>query len=320
MFSFIPIFRGYRNLVILFTIIIVFLQSPGGIDLINYHRESEIGIFSFNFYQIKEFVSWFLIKISIYFSGLLNLHNPALMLGLGTYLSFLLIKKRYDIYPASLFLCLVNPILILLIMNVLRQYVSVIFLFVSILAIFKEDKKIFLLMTMLAFFSHNSSAFISIIIFMSFYLTKSKLFFVTIAIGVFIPFVSSYLNFGSEYNYQGENADNKFYGYFIVMIVIVMFTYIKLKLKSEADVRFYDYILKLGFLFLFFSILSYISSLPIWVINRFLVSFVGLMILCFHMKNIKTKNHIFIDTFFSIFSIIMLFLHTGANNMAFNNL
>ncbi|EMJ3469005.1 EpsG family protein [Vibrio harveyi] len=313
-----------RNLYILVIVFFIYYFSPGGIDLFNYHNESEIGVLTFNLYQLKEFVSWFFIKLSILISDSIGVYNPALILSFFSFLLLSFYRKRFGISSLSLYLCLINPITILLIMNVLRQYVSVIFIILAIFYINSGSKKKFLFFCILAFFSHNSSIIISIIIYFCYSYSRNKMIML-----LFFGFLFVYLlkgplfaaiNFGSDYDYSGTSEIVKFLGYVFVLFFCLLFLCIKLCLKDRLDLRFYQFCTNLGICFLLVSIGFYLISIPIWVINRFLVSFIAILVFSFHLKSIKTTNQLILDSLFLTLSGVMLFFHAGAYDMVFGYL
>lgn len=306
----------------LFFVFVTSVYSPGGIDLKNYSNESSKGLFFWNLYQGKEFVSWFFIKISYYISDLVNLDKPVLILNLLMFNLISINLRSHKFKGVLLSLALISPFGVLLSQNVLRQYISCVFLFLFIVKIVEKKYLLALLLSFATFFSHNSSIIYLFPIFLSIVFNK-KLIFLAMMVGVsFTILLLKYFEFNFGIN-NIEAAGEEFFSllkflvYFSLMILVWFAKLLFVRLEG-AKLNFFYYQVSEKIDILFFSVLIIaFFELPFWVVNRFLLTVSFLIILYIVLLNNFSRKNMVFYVFFYLFILATCFMHPGARSILF---
>lgn len=133
------------------------LHSDFGIDVERYSVILENGIPEWSAYYYKEFISWGILNFLAFLPGQLGV--PVLLIFLDVGLAVLLIVACRESWFSSsrFFYFYVSFAFVLLSFNVLRQYISVIFLVVAVVGAIGNKKKSFVFWALFAVLSHNGS-------------------------------------------------------------------------------------------------------------------------------------------------------------------
>lgn len=306
----------------LFFVLFTSISSPGGIDLINYRNESEKGLLYWDFYQGKEFVSWFLIKLSYFIADLVNLEKPVLILNLFLFFFISITLKKHRFKGVFISLALISPFGILLSQNVLRQYISCVFLFLFLIKLIDRNYLAALFLSIATFFSHHSSVIYLFIVFLSFCFNK-HLVHLGIVIGAFyVTLLLKYLEFDFGVNDIDSGASGvgdlyKFYGYLILMIVVWVSKFIFMRLERLNRDIFYRKLSEKVDLLFFSALILAFFELPYWVLNRFFMTISFVIILFIVLLNSFRRRNMFLYLLFYLFILASSFLHPGARSILF---
>lgn len=296
-------------LALLFTAVIA--EFPGGIDIEVYESTSAILWGEGTAYYYKEFVSWGIIALAFDVIGKSSHIYALASISLFMWLCIIVFVKgaSKNFYLA---LVLISPFGVLLSLNVLRQYIAVLFFFIAVINIVDKRYFIALFMSLLSIFSHNSFV-IFVAILYSLYIFGPKL---TVITAMALSLIASVvMSSSSPINAEGDEKLKLIMHFTYVLGIYVFIPFISYCCKW-IKLDFGDYLFRLSLL----SILMLLMlGAEVWQINRLLIS-LGFFLLLFIAYHILMREHYFGIRFFIItllifFNVLSLLQHGGAISM-----
>lgn len=303
-----------------FIICIFLVKSVGGIDLVEYEKNSGLGFKDWSWYFYKEFFSWFLIKFSYEVSWWLGLKQPALVINAVLFLMYLFFTKNMGLQAKIVPLILIGPMSVLLSFNILRQYISVVLLCLALLNLLGGNWKVSLFLSGLAFFSHQSIILLVPLVyacrFFSFYVASGVVF-----CGQLIVLLLNVVFGLGLYSDQGYNDAGDIPSTYKVLFhfVYVFFLFLMLRggrLWRDCTLMKYDFIGKIVSVLMVFSILMVVFPWPDWIVNRLLIniSFIYMFLLLARERFVAKRCGGFVF-FLCVVNAIGVLFHGGAISM-----
>jgi hypothetical protein len=296
------------------------VNSVGGIDLIDYKKNSALGVGEWGAYFYKEFFSWLLIKVAFDVSEVLGLKNPVLIINLILFLIYLFFTRSMGLQARLTPLVLIGPLSILLSFNVLRQYISIVLFCIAVLSLLKNNWKTSLALSFLAFFSHQSIIFLLPVVYacrlINFYVTAIVIFSVQFFALLLNATLGLNLYSDQGYSYTGDTPllykviAHFAYVFFLYAMLRVRYFFDK---KSNLNNLFIE---KLTNALMLFSVLIIIFPWPEWIVNRLLINiaFIYLFLLLTREKMMLNKKGLFV-LFLCFANAGGVLLHSGALSM-----
>lgn len=294
-------------------------NNVGGVDSPRYFALLKNGL-NYTSWETSNIVSFalinFAVKLCIIFSS--NDLNSALMFIIAIILAIHNPKNMAITITALLITCATIPG-ILLTQNILRQFVSTIFI---IIAIQNNDKKFKNVYYLLAFLSHSSAIFFIVNLILSSINSKYKFLSVILLYLLTINLVSAT---GLLKYSNAVGLNNNISELFLTMALTATI----LLAYSIRHSKMWAMQCEQSKFILNFSILNFITisclisaAFPIWVLNRLLMTTMFITIFFyFHMKRKKSKSEFntiggfLFDIGFVLYNLILISFHPGAVSM-----
>ena len=308
----------------MFLVILLSLTSLGGVDLLVYKKAVSKPISEWGFYYYKEFFSWIIIKFSYYLSDLFYIKNPIFFNNLIVFCLVSFSLRKYKFKGVFVSLALISPVGVLLSHNVLRQYISCIFLFIFIINLCERNLIFSVFMGLASILSHNSSIFFVILLYSALLLNSRAgsvvfIIFSFMLLSLFSKIIGINPIF-NEMTHDGLVVDGriKYFSYVSLTIIMYIFKNITVNLGGVNDSivinlsRYYDLmiVVALGF---------FLMDPPYWVLSRLVISASFVNILCI----IFIAHYKKIDSFsFPIFYVVLMtssLIHPGVRSILFIN-
>lgn len=301
-------FRWLISLSVIVLLVVVF-QVSGGVDVHVYKESVDRVLEGGAAYYYKEIVSWGIIAFNFkLFEGGAVYALASLTLLMWIIVGLFVKGVKTNIYIS---LMLVSPFGVLLSLNVLRQYVAVLFFFVAFISLL--DKKSYLahVMAILTVLSHNSFIVFIVVLYSLYYLGPKLSLIVVILFSFCISLVIS----SGPINSVGDERVK-----LILHIMYVLGIYAFIPIVSYCC-RWID--LEFGVKLFGLSLLSiailFSFGAEIWQINRLLIS-LGFFLLLYitHMMFIRPHKYgirlliVLLLIFYNSFSLMH---HSGAMAM-----
>lgn len=296
------------------TIVLYLLGSVGGVDLAVYEANSNLAFQEWSIYYYKEFFSWGMIKLAYGVSEKLGLSQPTLVINLFLFAIYSLFTRGMNLKAKLIPLILISPIAVLLSLNVLRQYISVLLLCLATLNLLNKNNLSACFLLFLSFFSHQSVILLIFCIFASRFLSVGSVAFLVLSMQFFIFILNSYgLGFysGEGYVETGE-VSSAFKVLFYFCYLVVLFLALNSLGFSVGDQLLFNKLIKV---LLWFSVLMIVFPWPSWIANRYLIS-VGFIYLFLIFSRVVVSNKDFLILFLvSILNLLGVYFHGGARSM-----
>ena len=285
-----------------------FYSARGGID---YERYIDVtNQFDISLYYLSNIVSW-----TIIYSARLISDNVTGISLLITYLLYLINisfeRQRYNSKTFFyLFFALISPVGVLLSLNVLRQYIAIFFLFLAFYFWCKSKNYRAYALLIMSLLSHQIS-FIFAPVFLLSRVCNIPIAFCTI-IGCTI-LINSY---SVEFFTLGESAEKLYfynlYSAFLLSVHLVSSRLLNYEMLYN-NVELEKYLCTMFFTLLVFS---YLTSLPVWALNRLWIGYSFLLLLIIFSTKVKNFGKFWLLKIFLLASnLIALSFHNGAKNM-----
>lgn len=295
------------QIVFIFIVFLYIYNIVAGVDFIRYSNIIEE--FSFSTYYLKNIVSW----IIIYISRCLTDVNGGMIIIISLIMNIIIIKtlkdKRYSKW--ILLFTLFSPIGVLLCTNVLRQYISSIFMFLAVISFLSKDSALkSLILVVFSILSHEIAIFFFGIFFIYLWIRdKNKLLSILI-ISLVIIVVLHLIEFPILEDIDDDGI-NKIYAYLAITIFYIFLMYnMKLFIKYYNDIITY-------ILFVLIVIIEfiYLTNIPAFMINRLLVSLSFLVLLFLFYIKCEKNSCLIYKTFVIFINLVLIILHPGARLM-----
>jgi hypothetical protein len=296
------------------TIVWYLLGSVGGVDLAVYEANSNLALQEWSYYYYKEFFSWGIIKLAYRVSGYFGLSQPALVINLFLLVIYFLFTRGMNLRVKLIPLILLSPIAILLSLNVLRQYISILLLCLATLSLLDKRYIAACLLIFLSFFSHQSVILLIFCIFAIRFLSFRSVALLVLSMQLFIFVLNSYgFSFysGEGYVEVGDvSTASKVLFYFAYLVVLFL-------ALNSLGVGVGDelYFIKVIKVLLWFAILMIAFPWPSWIANRYLIS-VGFIYLFLIFSRVVVSEKVFLILLLVlIFNLLGVYFHGGARSM-----
>jgi len=303
-------------------IVFLCLFSEGGIDISVYQGNSKKSVLFWGGYELKEFVSWLIIKGAFTLSSVIGLDKPFLMLNAILFSLSLFLIRGIQYRRFALLFILVSPFGVMLAFNVLRQYIAVVFFLLALINLYEGRVGRSVFIALLSFFSHNSILPFILLIYATFLL--NNLFLCTcmfLFLYAYLP-IFNYFFGGGGYEDPGITDSGKVDPIFKVIInelyVLILFVFAIFRLNYEkVKNKFVKESRKFVNTLFFFNIMLLFSPLPFWAINRLLINIgIILMLIVFYSYRKRLgKKEGGLVILLILLNLISLLLHPGARNM-----
>ena len=313
---------------ILFTYIIVLyvlISATGGIDIAVYKLNSGRDIQSWSGYEFKEIFSWLIIKFSFKVSSFFGLDTPFVILNFLLFLFFQYFLKGTKYKKILIVFALIGPFGVMLSLNVLRQYISLMFFFMAMINLYENNIRKSVVASFLAITSHASILPFVALLFSSYYFNVSIFYPIVFVVTVFPLSILSYIiqtQFGYYLSSTSNVVDVSGYAPLLKVIIselylFVLFVLIKLKSIAKKRKSLFDInIEKLVNVLFIFSLTLMVSPFQEWVINRLIISigFIFILLIFFNKQKLEWQQ-IVVITSTVIINSIALYFHPGARGM-----
>lgn len=303
-----------------FIICIFLVKSVGGIDLVEYEKNSALGFKDWSWYYYKEFFSWFLIKFSYEVSWWLGLKQPVLVINAVLFLMYLFFTRNMGLQAKIVPLILIGPMSVLLSFNILRQYISVVLLCLALLNLLYGKGKVSTLLSCLAFFSHQSIVLLVPLVFVcrffSFYVASGVVFCGQLIVMLLSAVLGLGLYSDQGYNYVGDiSSAYKVVSHFIYVFFLFVMLQVG-RLWRDYSLMKYDFIGKIVSVLMVFSISMLVFPWPDWIVNRLLIniSFIYMFLLLSRERFVAKRGGGFVF-FLCVVNAVGLLFHGGAISM-----
>lgn len=271
-----------RSVFLIFLLIIGKLVAEGGVDTSVYKQIIYTSPLEWGLYYLVNLFSWSIIFTSFMLTANYPVGFSLALIDLIVWGIYFFFSKRDETFNTNLApLALFSAVGVLLTYNVLRQYIATIFFLVASIRFFQNRGVWIWHLIVLALFSHFSSAIFLVPLLLSRYNFKKKivrfmLFPVVYLVGMalFQKFTPSALA-GVE---SIGDPTSELYAFVLFALSVFALFHIKLKLcaaGSQQPAKIHE-----ASRFLFYSIAIILAvaaaNLPVWLVNRFLISFIFL--------------------------------------------
>lgn len=314
----------YEDVVLLFCYVFIAYMmwgAVGGVDLATYEDSSQVPLHMWGWYYYKEFVSWAVIKLSYEASALVGVPQPAILLTLILFLVMRLLTFGTGLSVKYLPLVLLAPLSVLLAFNILRQYMAIFLLFLSILMILKGRGALFLFLSIFAVFSHNSIVLLLLVVCFVYWLSIRSALFMILAVQVVIFLLDRAFDLGAyELGIYNDNDSASplirllFHFSYVVLLSFAFALYIRI--VRHEDRYFFN---KLNAGLLFFSALVVVFPWPFWVANRFLIYvafvYLALILVRYDVRCVNRVKYNMLIAVLVSFNVAAIFMHAGALQM-----
>lgn len=303
----IGIFENLFLLLLIF-LLISFSNVRGGIDYDVYLDVTNQ--FSLSFYYISNIVSWSSIYMARIISG--SVAGIALIITYFLYLCSVLFERPNNNTksPYFLFLALASPIGVLLSLNVLRQYIALVFMFLAFYFWCKDKKYRGFLFLIISLLSHQVTFFFAAMFFAHKNINRYAL---ALAITISLVLISLY---GPEFASIGDDSV-KLLGYIFYSLILLVIYCFTLRLTSVDT--FYDKLdieRYLSTVFIYLLLFSFMTDIPVWGLNRLWIAYGFLiLLLLYSIKSRRFGKMFFLKFFVLVFNLVALNFHEGARGM-----
>lgn len=304
---------------LLFGISIMLLHSKGGVDLLTYSRNSEIPFDEWGVYFFKEIFSWVIIVFSYRVSDELGLGAPLLVLNSILFFIAMLVFRKTGYRTVFFMFVLVSPFSVLLVFNVLRQYLAVVFFLLSICSYVEGSKKMCVFLCLISILCHHSISFLMSVLFFSVYFNKRSMFFLIVLVQVLVFLMDSFLGLNlydggvNESGNVGESTKT----IFSLAYVSSLYFFVRWAMhRFGSDVRSVE-VKFIDGLFLF-SLAVVFFPWQGWMVGRFLVYVAFIYLGYFYLVlvgGVGSKVPLLVILPFLFFNMMLIFFHPGAFDM-----
>jgi len=306
------------------------INSDFGIDVERYKIVLENGISEWSVYYLKEFVSWGVLDFLSKFSPYLDVSQQLILLDFLVLL-LLIFGCRGGAFAGYRFILFYASFaFILLSFNVLRQYLSIAFLIIALVAAVHGWRWRFAISIILAIASHNGTVLLVPSLLLVFFREFKPTTRVLLAIAgiCLMVLMSTNESVGRAFEAGSEALEEPFWKVllyaFLSVHMVVLF-----RMRHKDIVRYRSDLLEaesraayLNLSLLLFGVVISITPFPNWIISRNWLGIISLQaFLYLGFQGAEKYTYSSARRFFFFYFIpmsVLVFLHPGSRQMAFD--
>lgn len=327
--------NGARIVQICFVIIIfmilavVKIHAPLGIDIGRYIAITTTSVSDWGWYYLAEPVSWLILYGVFNAIGSLGAGYALLVLDLILFSLIIWLTPSNRIKKSMIPFMLLTPVGVMLSMNTLRQYISLVFVIISLCYFIEGKGKRSLFYQLLAVLSHNSALVFLAAVAVYKYGPKNNV--IVFSLGVICCFAVAvasrlgYLDVLFAREVILNDPIEKTVGYVLYGTILVAFLYVRHKLFRSQSPHFANKAFSYCIILYVLAIAVTLLPLPVWMINRIWIG-VGFVVLFFlfglsygHSYN-RSRYQLGLFTMLLVaLNLIALLNHGGAMSMLVGN-
>lgn len=267
---------------LIFLLTIGKLVAVGGVDTNVYKQIIYTSPSEWGSYYLGNLFSWSIIFTSFMLTANYPIGFSLALIDLIVWSIYFFLSKRDETFNTNLApLAMFGAIGVLLSYNVLRQYISVVFFLVASIRFFQNRGVWNWHLFVLALFSHFSSAIFLLPLLLSRYNFKKKIVRFILFPMVYLVGLAIFQNFQPRAFAEAESIGDpviELYAFMLLSLSVLVLFHMKVKLCAAGcpqPAKIHE-VSK----FLFYSFVTILgvaaTNLPVWLVNRFLISFIFL--------------------------------------------
>lgn len=314
-------------IVVFMCVMIAKIFARGGIDLKTYQMIALTNPLEWGNYYLRNFISWITIYVSFSMTEGKSIGLSLVVLDLILWgMFFIMTRKDTHLNRSLAPLAMFSVAGILLSYNILRQYIALMIFLILYMRLLNRNSVTTGLFSLAALLSHFSSIFLIAALYFSKIQFKSKSrYFITMTLSIALYFSLIIIFRNSIIGSFGVLDDHviEFYAFLMLSVSMYFLFHLKANFCMHKNTGFKKIIASKRFLscLLIMIIGLFIAGLPVWVLNRLLISFMFLTIVfVFTFKRTRRSLQSQLVDYFAtlscfLTSLISLIVHPGARNM-----